>query len=148
MNIGTLSLAFLLACGASSAAASDKADIKLDPLVRYDATTVIEFKATILGFRETAKTAPLDGLYLMVKTDPVGLKAETFEVYVGPTDFVKAFDATFAKGDKIEVIGSKVKLDGVDLILAREVTRKQTTLILRDKTGEPFWKNWAGPPQK
>ena len=50
-----------------------------------------------------------------------------------------------AKGDQIQVIGSRVKADGADLVLAREVTRRETTLILRDKNGEPFWNHWTRP---
>jgi hypothetical protein len=147
MTTGTLSLVFLLAFGASSASATDKAakDVKVDSVVRYDTATVVDFKATVTGIREVPKTDPLDGLYLTVKTDT--LKSETFDVYVGPTDFVKAFEITFAKGDKIQVIGSKVKIDGVDILLAREVSRQQTTVILRGKNGDPFWKTRAKPQQ-
>ena len=142
MNTATLSLAFLLSFGASSAFATDKApNIKTEPEVRYDVATVTDVKATVVSIREVSKTEPLDGLYLTVKSD----KNETFDVYVGPSEFVKTFGVTFAKGDEIEVIGSKLKVDGTTLILAREVTRKDTTLILRDKNGEPFWVHWTRP---
>jgi hypothetical protein len=143
MNKAALSLVFLLAFGASSAFATDKAakDPKTEPEVRYDVATVVDVKATVVSVREVSKTEPLDGLYLTVKSD----KNETFDVYVGPSEFVKSFGVTFAKGDEIEVIGSKLKVDGTTLILAREVTRKETTLILREKNGEPFWVHWTRP---
>jgi hypothetical protein len=149
MTTGTLSLAFFLAFGASSASTTDKAakDVKVDSVVRYDTATLVDFKATVTGIREVPKTDPLDGLYLAVKTEMGALKSETFDVYVGPTDFLKAFEITFAKGDKIQVIGSKVKIDGVDTLLAREVSRQQTTVILRGKNGDPYWKTWAKPQQ-
>ena len=148
MNIGTLLLAFLLAFGASSVSTIDKAakDAKTDPEVRYDVGTVVDVKATVTDIREVPKTDPMDGLYLTVKMETGTLKIETCDVYVGPVDFVKVFDITFVKGDKINVIGSKVKLNGVDLILAREVSRQETTLILRDHNGGPFWKHWVKPP--
>ena len=38
--------------------------------------------------------------------------------------------------------------DGVDIVLAREVSRQQTTIILRGKNGEPFWKLWSRPVEK
>jgi hypothetical protein len=146
MNTATLSLALLLAFGASSAFATDKAaSTKTEPEVRYDAATVVDVKATVVSIREVAKTEPLDGVYLTLKTEAGALKTEILEVYVGPVDFVKTFGITFAKGDQIQVLGSRVKVDGVDLILAREVTRKETTLILRDKNGEPFWNHWTRP---
>ena len=142
MNTGTLSLACFLALGAASASASDKAakDAKTDSEIRYNTATVVDFRATVTAIREVSKTDPLDGLYLTVKTEINGaFKIETFDVYVGPADFVKAFEITFAKGDKIQVIGSKVNVDGVDIVLAREISRQQLTTLLRGKNGEPFW---------
>lgn len=143
MNKAALSLAFLLAFGASTALATDKAASVKEPEVRYDAATVVDVKATVVSIREVAKTEPLDGVYLTVKTEAA--KSESLEIYVGPVDFVKTFGIAFAKGDQIQVIGSRVKVDGADLVLAREVTRKETTLILRDKNGEPFWNHWTRP---
>src|SRR6266567_213992 len=142
MNIGTLSFACFLALGAASASATDKAkDVKPDSEVRYNTATVVDIKATVTAIREVSKTDPLDGLYLTVKTEINGvLKIETFDVYVGPADFVKAFEITFAKGDKIQVIGSKVSVDEVEIVLAREISRQQTTVIFRGKNGDPFWK--------
>ena len=145
MNKARLSLAFLLAFGASAAFATDKAASVKEPEVRYDAATVVDVKVTVVSIREVAKTEPLDGLYLTVKTEAGTFKTETLEVYVGPADFVKTFGIAFAKGDQIQVIGSRVKVDGADLVLAREVTRRETTLILRDKNGEPFWNHWTRP---
>jgi hypothetical protein len=141
MNTGTISLALFLAFGTSSLASDKGKDVKTDAEVRYDTATVVDFKATITGIREVAKTDPLDGLYLTVKAETGTFKIETLDVYVGPADFVKAFEISFAKGDKIQVIGSKVKFDGVDLVLAREVSKQQTTHIMRGKNGEPFWKH-------
>jgi hypothetical protein len=52
----------------------------------------------------------------------------------------------FSKGDEIAVTGSKVKQDGADLVLAREVVKGNVTLVLRDDKGNPVWtwqrKNW------
>jgi hypothetical protein len=145
MNEAALSLAFLLAFGASTAFATDKAANVKEPEARYDAATVVEVKATVVSMREVAKTEPLDGVYLTVKTETGALKTDILEIYVGPADFVKTFGITFAKGDQIQVLGSRVKVDGADLVLAREVTRRETTLILRDKNGEPFWNHWTRP---
>jgi hypothetical protein len=47
----------------------------------------------------------------------------------------------FSKGDEIAVTGSKVKQDGADLVLAREVVKGNDTLVLRDDKGNPVW-NW------
>jgi hypothetical protein len=45
----------------------------------------------------------------------------------------------FARGDKVEVVGSKVKFNGSDAIIARELTRGQDTFTFRDKDGKPVW---------
>jgi hypothetical protein len=47
---------------------------------------------------------------------------------------------TFSKGDEIALTGSKVKQEGADLILAREVVKGTDTLLLRDEKGRPIWK--------
>lgn len=151
MNTATLSIVFFLAFGVSAASNSDKAakEVKPDSEIRYDTATVVDVKATVTAVRVVPKTDPLDGLYLTVKTEISGaFKIDTFEVYVGPADFVKAFEINFAKADKIQVIGSKVNLDGLDIVLAREVSRGQTTIMLRAKSGEPFWKHWNMQPKQ
>jgi hypothetical protein len=46
----------------------------------------------------------------------------------------------FKADDEIEVTGSKIKQDGADLTLAREVVLKGgDTLTLRFKDGKPAW---------
>jgi hypothetical protein len=44
-----------------------------------------------------------------------------------------------AKGDEIEVVGSKVKFNDADTILAREITRGQDSFVFRDANGKPVW---------
>ena len=139
MNTRIRLLALLLAFGASSATAVK--DAKMSPEPVYDPATVIDVRVTVIGIREAPMTELLEGLHLTVKTDTGTLKTEAFDIYLGPTAFVKIFAITFAKGDKIQVVGSKVKFDGVDLVLAREVSRREITFMLRDKNGEPFWKH-------
>ena len=46
---------------------------------------------------------------------------------------------TFAKGDQIEVVGSRVKFGDADVLLAREVQKDGKTLVLRDANGIPKW---------
>jgi hypothetical protein len=68
------------------------------------------------------------------------------DVYVAPADFVKIFDINFKKGQEIEVTGSKVKFQGEDVILAREIQIGRTTVALRDKDGTPLWQGWVREP--
>jgi hypothetical protein len=45
----------------------------------------------------------------------------------------------FAKGDEIAVTGSKVKLEALDVILARQLVKGTDTLQFRDDKGNPVW---------
>jgi hypothetical protein len=46
---------------------------------------------------------------------------------------------SFAKGDQIEVLGSRVRVGATDALLAREVQKDGKTLVLRDANGIPKW---------
>jgi len=79
-----------------------------------------------------------EGVHLMVKT-----AAETILVHVGPEKFLAAIEVSFAKGDEVEVTGSKVKdADGTDEILAREIVKGDNVIVLRDDKGVPVWLGW------
>jgi hypothetical protein len=46
---------------------------------------------------------------------------EIVDVYLCPSSFLNEIGVSFSKGDKIAVTGSKVKQEGADLVLPREV---------------------------
>jgi hypothetical protein len=64
---------------------------------------------------------------------------ETVDVYLCPQSFLDDMGISFSKGDEIALTGSKVKQDGADLILGREVVKGTDTLVLRDDKGRPVW---------
>jgi len=97
----------------------------------------VSTEATITGTVEDVlqpQRGRMMGTHLVVKTS-----AETIEVHVGPSNFVSGKGFTFAKGDSVQVVGSKVTIEGKEALIAREVTRGGKTLTLRDKTGRPLW---------
>jgi len=100
------------------------------PAPKFDTSTVITFEATVLEVRDSEKQTSLH-----VRTD----SESSLAVYVGPTEFVKSFEITIRKGDRIHITGSKLKVQGEDLVLAREVRKDSTTLYLRGKDGTPYW---------
>jgi len=101
----------------------------------YDLDTVIDVLAVVTDNREVARGSPFPGIHLILKEE-----SGTLDVYIGPKDFVKQFEITFAKGDEVQVVGSKVKMaDGSRVVLAREVRKGETTLYCRRKKGEPNW---------
>jgi hypothetical protein len=65
--------------------------------------------------------------------------ADVVDVYLCPQSFLDDMGVSFSKGDDIALTGSKVKQNGADLILAREVVKGDMTLVLRDGKGDPVW---------
>ena len=107
-----------------------------DPAVTapaYDTKTETQFEA-IVGEARQVSSGALIGTFLTVK-----YKGESLDVYLGPDEFVKLFEVQFKAGHEVQVTGSKVKFEGKDLILAREVEIGKVTLRLRDGQGSPNW---------
>jgi hypothetical protein len=78
------------------------------------------------------------GIQLTVTID----QAECF-VHLGPAWFILRQDnMSFSKGDKIEVKGSKVVINGKQVIMPMQVKRKDRKLLLRDDDGVPYWSVW------
>lgn len=107
---------------------------KAAAMPKYDPAKEVTIKGTIDDMSEMTMGKGEVGIHLMVKT-----ATETIEARLCPSGFLKDMDASFAKGDQIQVTGSKVKVDDKDVILVREVVKGNNTLTLRDKTGEPVW---------
>ncbi len=104
----------------------------------YNLATVVDVSATITNVRQVPAGSPLEGVHLTVKT-----KNSTFDVYLGPADFLRIFKTNFPVGEEVEVIGSKVKVDNADVVLTREVSVGNADITLRDASGAPEWKNWG-----
>lgn len=104
----------------------------------YDAATEITIKGTVKQVNAVSH-ARMRGTHLTVQTD-----GNATEVALGPTNFLKRKGFTFAKGDAVEVTGAKATMHGKELLIAREVTRGDKTLTLRDKDGVPEWAGARG----
>jgi len=126
---------FLLAASAVlRATVTEKTNAPVDE-PRYDPATEISILAIVTEVRDVPRGNPLSGIHLSVRTETL-----VFDAYLGPAEFVKQFDITFAKGDEVRVTGSKVKTaNGNRLILVREVRKDQATLSCRRAKGEPNW---------
>lgn len=61
------------------------------------------------------------------------------EVHVGPAAYISAQGFAFAKGDALTIVGSKVTMNGTDVVLAREIRLADRVLTLRDDKGFPRW---------
>lgn len=103
---------------------------------KYDPKAEATFKGTVVEVRD--RQCPMSGglgSHLILKLSD----ESTIEVHLASTKFVKNYEVVFEKGDQVEVIGVKVKFEGVDTIFAREVHRGQDTFLFRDKDGKPIW---------
>jgi hypothetical protein len=97
---------------------------------------------TISGIAESVdKITPMKGMYagihVALKTDK-----ETIAVHLGPEWYIERLDTKIEKGDKIEVKGSRVTMMGKPAIIAAEVKKGDSVLILRDSAGIPAWAGW------
>jgi hypothetical protein len=102
---------------------------------KYDVAT----ETTLKGVVEEVKEVPNSclgetGVHVILKTDtgPV-------EVQIAPVDFLKFMEVTFAKGDQLQIVGSKVTVADSPLVMARSVTRNNNEVVVRDKQGAPVW---------
>ncbi len=101
---------------------------------KYDPAT----EGKVKGIVEEVKLVPPSGgkpvTYLMMKSG-----TDDVHVFLCPKKFLDDMGIVFKADEEIEVTGSKVKQDGADLTLAREVLKGGETLTLRFKDGKPAW---------
>ena len=58
------------------------------------------------------------------------------QIHLAPARVMRSQKFTFSPGDQIEVLGSKVGLQGQESIIAREITRGNESFFLRDREGK------------
>ena len=75
------------------------------------------------------------GTHLVLKTDA----AAALEVALGPSWYVDKQAVKIAKGDRVDVKGSRVTIGGKPMVLAAEVKKGDQTLVLRNADGIPAW---------
>jgi hypothetical protein len=122
------------------AAPSDQKDTAAAEEPRYDSGSTVDVMMVVVDSKDVAVGNPLAGTHLLMRPESSKANAETTDVYLAPDDYLKDFSCHFVKGDRLQVKGSKVKLNGTTVVLAREVRMDSTTLYLRDEHGVPYWK--------
>jgi len=103
------------------------------PAPEYDKSAEVKVKGVI----DEVKTTPDNSVHLTLKSVTGSL-----EVFVGPEKFLKEMEIVFAKGETIEVLGSQLSVNGNAILLAREVTRDNDVVTIRDEQGKPAWVGW------
>jgi hypothetical protein len=101
---------------------------------KYDPATEAKFKGTVEELKMVPPTGGKPVAYLVLKSGP-----DAMQIFLCPKKFLDDMGVDFKANDEIEVTGSKIKQDGADLTLAREVVKGGDTLTLRFKDGKPAW---------
>ncbi len=91
-------------------------------------------EVTVKGAVEDVEQGPGQGTHVMLKTSDA-----TLELALGPTWYQTQKKYDLAKGDQIDVIGAKSKVDGRDVLLVREIKKGAETMTFRDAKGFPMW---------
>jgi hypothetical protein len=99
----------------------------------YDPSTETSIKGTVEEVKQ-ATFGRMMGTHVMLNT-----QGETTQVMMGPSAFMESKGFSFTKGDSIEVRGSRITMNAVSYIIAREVVKDGKSLTLRDKSGKPAW---------
>ena len=100
----------------------------------YDPKTETTVTGVVQGVKEVAGGGRGTGTHLVVKTD-----SGVIEVHVGPSWYPKQQNCEFKKDDEVKVLGSKVKFEGADVLIARQIKTSDKTWTLRDAQGIPAW---------
>jgi hypothetical protein len=109
---------------------------------RYDPKTETTVKGTVEDVKESPSPGGgmRTGLHVTLKTD-----TGSMDIHLGPADYWKKNGLELAKGDSIEVTGSKTMVDKQEAVLAREVKKGDKTVTLRNAQGIPAWSQGRRP---
>lgn len=108
----------------------------------YNPSTETTVKGTVEQVKQVTGQHGWNGTHLTLKAE-----SGTMDVHVGPSAYVSKQGFSFAAGDQIEVVGSKVTLAGNGALIAREIKKDGKTLVLRDAQGIPKWSGGRGRSQ-
>jgi hypothetical protein len=103
---------------------------------KYDPTTETTFKGIVEELKLVPPTGGKPVVYLVLKSNPDG-----GQIFLCPKKFLDEVGMVFKVDDPLEITGSKIKQNGAELTLAREVVKVNggETLTLRFKDGRPAW---------
>ncbi len=104
----------------------------------YNPANMVTMSGEVIALEQTVPMKRMNqGIALVVKTEK-----ETVTVHLGPSWYMERLDARIVKGDKVEVKGVRTTLAGKSVVLAAEVKKGDSVLVLRDASGIPVWAGW------
>lgn len=126
--VGAVSIA-MAQTTASGQQGSPMYDVKTETTIKG----TVESVDTITGMGGQGRRS-MGGTHLVVKTE-----RETIEVHVGPTAYLTEKGITLAKGDTLEIVGSRITIDKEPVVIAKQIKKGDNTWTLRDASGRPLW---------
>jgi hypothetical protein len=70
------------------------------------------------------------------------MKTVSIPIHLGPAWYIEHRDTPIEVGDHVEVLGAKAFRAGLPAVIATEVRRGKSVLVLRDAKGIPVWAGW------
>ncbi len=104
--------------------------------LKYDRATETTVKGMVGELKLVPPTGGKSIAYLVTKTGADKDK-DVIETFLCPKKFLDQMGIAFTPNEEVEIKGSKVKQDGTDLILAREMVKGGETLTFRFEDGKP-----------
>jgi len=77
-----------------------------------------------------------EGTHLTIATDK-----GTVQVHLATTRFLGGQQWQFSPGEEVEVVGSRVRYQGHEDLIARSIERGGQTMFVRTPEGRPLWAN-------
>ncbi len=99
----------------------------------YDHSTETTLSGTVLHVVAAASVDGTVGMHLDLKT-----KDGIIYVAVGPAMFIGSNNFYVLAGDRVEIIGARMRDDG-ETVHARAIMKGSTMVVLRDEDGTPKW---------
>lgn len=100
----------------------------------HNPNTEIAAKGTVEKVMNVTDGQGWNGVHLTLKSQD-----RTYDVRLGPSDFISQSNFAFAAGDQVEIWGSPIGSNTGDAIVARAIEKNGQTLTLRDADGFPAW---------
>lgn len=104
----------------------------------YDQGSVEAVKGEVVSIDRVSPARGMSpGIHISLKTS-----SGVLPVHLGPAWYLENQDIKISAGDRIEVVGSRVDIDGNPSIIAASVIKGDQKLTLRDEKGFPAWAGW------
>jgi hypothetical protein len=102
----------------------------------YDPATEVTLRAVVEAVEQVDCCCPRGGTgtHVALKVDGAPIRA-----HLGPSGYLAEKKMEIGKGEALEIVGSRVKCMGDEVILARTIKKGGRTLTLRDERGVPAW---------